>query len=148
MEVFKQFRDTKYRVSDKGKVVGATGKELKPFLRNGYVRASLYMEKKKINFSVHRMVYETFVGTIPEGMDVNHKNFKKRHNYVSNLELVSRRENVTYRKNKRESVKYTGVYFHKPSGKFRAKLYVNKKYKYLGDFNSAEDARDAYQNVN
>ena len=38
-----------------------------------------------------------------------------------------------------------GVYFHKPSGKFRARLNINGKRKHLGYFTTPEEAFQAYK---
>lgn len=41
-----------------------------------------------INKFAHIVVYETFVGPIPKGYDVHHKNHIKTDNRVENLELI------------------------------------------------------------
>lgn len=45
------------------------------------------------SFLVHRLVYETFVGVIPDDMIINHKNGKKNDNRLANLELATKSEN-------------------------------------------------------
>lgn len=44
-------------------------------------------------FNAHRLVYEAFVGLIPEGMQINHKNGIKDDNRPENLEVVTASEN-------------------------------------------------------
>ena len=44
--------------------------------------------------SVHRLVFQAFHGTMPEGTTVNHKNGDKEDNRLINLEPASVRENV------------------------------------------------------
>jgi ribosome-binding protein aMBF1 (putative translation factor) len=44
-------------------------------------------------FNAHRLVYEVFVGPIPEGMQINHKNGIKDDNRPENLEVVTASEN-------------------------------------------------------
>lgn len=62
---------------------------------------------KKVNISkigkksgkqmyVHRLVAELFLGGIPDGMQVNHKDGNKENNHVSNLEVVSAKENIKH----------------------------------------------------
>lgn len=46
----------------------------------------------KLGF-VHRLVATHFIGNIPKGMTVNHKDGNKLNNHVDNLEIVSRSEN-------------------------------------------------------
>lgn len=45
------------------------------------------------NKYVHRLMYETFVGSIPDGMQINHINHKKDDNRLENLELVTASDN-------------------------------------------------------
>ena len=42
---------------------------------------------------IHRLVYETFVGPIPDGLQINHIDHNTHNNNLDNLELVSQREN-------------------------------------------------------
>jgi hypothetical protein len=44
-------------------------------------------------FYVHRIVTEAFIGPIPEGMTVNHKDGDRRNNHASNLEIMTLAEN-------------------------------------------------------
>lgn len=46
--------------------------------------------------SVHRLVTETFLGKIPEGLVVNHKDGNKVNNNLSNLEIVTYSENMKH----------------------------------------------------
>ncbi|QDP39435.1 HNH endonuclease [Radiobacillus deserti] len=43
-------------------------------------------------YYVHRLVAEAFIGPI-DGLEVNHKNGRKKYNYVSNLEIVTPKYN-------------------------------------------------------
>lgn len=47
-------------------------------------------------YKFHRIVYELFVGSIPDGMIVHHKNHKKQNAFVDNLELTTRSKNAKY----------------------------------------------------
>ena len=40
---------------------------------------------------MHRFVFETIKGVIPDGFDINHTNAVKNDNRLSNLELVTRK---------------------------------------------------------
>ncbi|MBQ1572768.1 MAG: HNH endonuclease [Clostridiales bacterium] len=44
----------------------------------------------------HRLVYETFVEKIPDGLQINHIDENKQNNRLDNLEVVTRSENVRY----------------------------------------------------
>jgi hypothetical protein len=45
------------------------------------------------NVKVHRLIWELANGPIPEGMQINHKDFNKANNKLENLELVTNLEN-------------------------------------------------------
>lgn len=62
--------------------------------QKGYNHIVLSSNGKSRTFGAHRLMYEVFVGFIPLGMEINHIDGNKSNNNVSNLELVSRRENM------------------------------------------------------
>lgn len=47
-------------------------------------------------FSVHRIVWESFNGRIPDGMQINHIDECKTRNNLDNLELVTAKENMNW----------------------------------------------------
>jgi hypothetical protein len=62
--------------------------------KRGYIVAPLISgEGKRVNRLVHRLVASAFIGPIPEGMEVNHKNGVKSDNRVENLEYLSPGDN-------------------------------------------------------
>lgn len=70
------------------------GKVLKSVVaRTGYSMVSLWKEGKHLYQSVHRMVWEAFNGKIPDGMQINHIDENKLNPDLSNLELVTSKEN-------------------------------------------------------
>jgi hypothetical protein len=54
----------------------------------------IYLDKAL--YSIHRLVMLAFVGECPEGKEVNHINGKKYDNRLSNLEYVTRSENIRH----------------------------------------------------
>lgn len=108
-----------YEVSDLGRVRrlkilvrggwGANGRLLKTRLRKpvldpkGYLRMVLHtlpdaqgVRRQSANF-VHRLVALAFIGPFPAGKrDINHKDFNRTNNSVSNLEWVSPAENIEH----------------------------------------------------
>ena len=73
------------------------GRILKPDkTKRGYLQVQLCKDGKKKWFSVHRLVYEAFNGTIPDGMQVNHINEIKTDNSLWNLNLMTPKENTNW----------------------------------------------------
>lgn len=83
-----------------------------------YMRITLYWNRTKKEFPVHRLVFEAFSGPIPEGCQINHKNGRKHDNRPENLEAMTPSENQkhSYRVLNRVKVTLPG------SDHFNAKL--------------------------
>lgn len=60
---------------------------------NGYHELSLNINCKSKSFYVHRLVVEAWLGDIPKGFCVNHKDGCKSNNRLDNLEIVTYSEN-------------------------------------------------------
>lgn len=60
----------------------------------GYRVVSLWRENRGKSHLIHRLVWEAFNGKIPESMEINHIDGTKTNNHLSNLELVTRPENI------------------------------------------------------
>jgi hypothetical protein len=117
---------------------------------NGYLRVRLsskYSYRK--THKIHVLVATHFLGHEPDGTTrivVDHIDEDKHNNHVSNLQLISNRENVSRSTGKGTS-KYTGVSLDKRNAKkpWRAAIRINGKKIYLGNFEKEEDAAKAYQ---
>lgn len=84
-----------YWINQDGRVVNEkTRKILVPSERNGYLRLNFSYEKKNYKRSLHRILYETFIGQIPEGMLVDHIDGNRLNNSLSNLRLVTQSDNM------------------------------------------------------
>lgn len=72
-------------------------KILKPQINHrGYYRVNLYKNSIQNNYYIHRLVFEAFNGPIPEGLQVNHINEIKTDNRLSNLNLMTAKENINW----------------------------------------------------
>ena len=96
-----------YQASNLGKIkslerIDALGhrlkeKILKPGITHkGYYRVALCKNSIRKFFYVHRLVWEAFNGTIPEGLQVNHISERKSENRLSNLNLMTPKENSNW----------------------------------------------------
>ena len=87
----------RFRKGKNGSLAPVKERILKPKLtHNGYYLIGLYKNSIQKFYYVHRLVYEAFNGTIPEGLQVNHINEIKTDNRLSNLNLMTAKENVNY----------------------------------------------------
>jgi hypothetical protein len=88
-----------YEVSNIGRVKSLKfGKEkILKLLHAGrdrrYFQVILSKGNAKKQLFVHRLVYEAFVGLIPEGLTIDHIDCNPRNNTVENLQVLTREEN-------------------------------------------------------
>lgn len=76
---------------DTGKIIHATTKRISSAISNrGYAKITL--DKK--TYSIHRLIYEQFNGPIPENYDIDHIDDNKINNKLSNLQALTRADNV------------------------------------------------------
>jgi len=69
---------------------------------NDYQKVHLYLKGKRYACYVHRLVYSSFNDDMTSALQINHKDFNKSNNNLSNLELVTCKENTQhYIKNKK-----------------------------------------------
>lgn len=101
-EIWKDIPDYegKYQGSNYGRIkslnYNRTGKEQILKLtknKNGYLMVGLSNHNVCKLYYVHRLIWTTFNGAIPEGYEINHKSECKTDNRLDNLELVTRKEN-------------------------------------------------------
>ena len=86
----------RYKIGSNGEIMNKRGLLLKQSLDiDGYKRITLYNGNKK-TYRVHRLVVEHFIGSIPCDKEVNHIDYDRTNNHISNLEIVSHLENVRH----------------------------------------------------
>ena len=92
-----------YMVSNTGKVKSMNYRRsgvpgiLTPSNHRGYLCVYIRnADKKSKNHRVHRLVWEAFVGPIPEGLQINHKDENKCNNSLENLEVMTPKQNINY----------------------------------------------------
>ena len=83
-----------YQINENGVVKNKNGKIIAQNLcKGGYLRVHLWKNGKGFHKLVNRLVYETFISKIPNGMQVNHIDENKMNNNILNLNLMSSAEN-------------------------------------------------------
>ena len=68
--------------------------------KDGYLEVCLSIvdecgQHRRIYKRVHRLVWETFNGLIPDGLTIDHIDSNKQNNCLSNLRLLTRKENTS-----------------------------------------------------
>jgi len=126
-------------------------KNLKPIQMKLSINSRMYLvvglrkNKKTKTFKVHQLITMAFLNHKPCGQKlvVDHINEDKLDNRLSNLRLITHRENLSRYKN--VSSKYAGVYFEKKSNKWRSRISINNKLISIGSFDCELKAAKAYQ---
>lgn len=99
-EIYKIIPDTNdlYEASNLGNVRRVGGKAHSTKMRSdGYIRIGLYITPcVQHKYYVHRLVASAFMGKIPDGYEVNHKDGNRANNRVDNLEIVTPAENMMH----------------------------------------------------
>lgn len=95
MEEFREIKNHPgYFVSNLGRIRKGNDKIMStPTNSKGYVIFVAMLNGKRVSRALHRVVAEAFLGDIA-GAEVDHLDFDKTNNAVSNLEIVSRQENM------------------------------------------------------
>lgn len=114
----------------------------------GYIRVRLNGKC----YQAHRIIYEMHYGRIPELMEIDHINHDRADNKIENLRIVTVKEN---RKNQSRSSKnssgVTGVSWHKGTGKWLVRAYLDGSKNYGGLFIEIGDAiaarNDLYESL-
>ena len=133
------------------------------FVTGGYLSVRLTKDKKSKGKRVHRAVAEAFIQNPGKKETVNHKDFDKTNNHVSNLEWMTNAENINHafkngrfksssirkrsiKKNMPLTSKYMGVHYDTKKDRFIAQITYNGVNNYLGTFKKEIDAAIAYKN--
>jgi len=91
----KQYKDTPYFVTEDGKIFGIRGHQLKLNANSsGYF--NIYSTRLKKNFTIHRMVAELYVPNPLNKPHINHIDGNRLNNHYTNLEWVTRSENMKH----------------------------------------------------
>ena len=88
---------SRFKKGKNGSSVTVKERILKPKINScGYFQVGLFKNSIGKFYMVHRLVFETFNGSIPEGLQVNHINEIKSDNRLSNLNLMTPKENTNF----------------------------------------------------
>ncbi len=106
-----------------------------------YARYNVWNPETKRNrtISLHQTIAKT-----PKGMVTDHKNQDTLDNTCGNLRIVNHSQNQWNRPvQKNSTTGIRGVFFHKRDKYFTASIRINSKLKWLGKFETKEEAAKA-----
>jgi len=103
---------------------------------NGYIQMLLYVNKKQYKLFGHQFAWYCEYKECVEMLD--HINRIKTDNRICNLRAVTNQQNQF------NLSKAKGYTFIKKYNKYQSQITTNQKIKYLGWFNTEEEARQAY----
>lgn len=128
-----------------GTKVLSEGKILNPALDSGYRRLALCKHGKRKPYFVHQLIAITFLSynLNNKELSVDHIDGNKENNNLTNLQIITNRENVSKYFNTKLS-DYIGVTWNKLNKKWRANICVNGKRTSLGSFIDEHEAGKAY----
>jgi len=113
-------------------------RKLKPRkIKGGYLQVKLCKDGERNHLVIHRLVYQAFVGKIPEGMEIDHIDRNPSNNKLDNLRLVTHQQNMF-------NIYGKGYYLNKVSNKWQAQIRLNYKRIHIGMFDTEAEARAAY----
>lgn len=102
----------------------------------GYIRTQL----KGVRYGNHLIIYTLHYGEVPDGKVVDHKDGVTSNNRPDNLRLASNNQNMW---NSRGKNLHKGVNLYR-NGKYRASIGYFGKVIHLGYFDTAEEAKEVY----
>lgn len=89
-----------FLISDEGILYKKTNGKIKIVKlfhdKDGYLVTKIQQNKKRISIKVHRLVFSHFMDENIENKEINHIDGNKKNNKLSNLEIVSRLENMRH----------------------------------------------------
>ena len=79
--------------------------------KSGYLYIGLFynngIKSKKYWFRAHRLIYQTLIGEIPKGFEIDHISGDRHDNSISNLRLVTHSQNMLLSHARKRELKQT-----------------------------------------
>ena len=98
---------------------------------------------KKVNKYIHRLVAEAFILNAENKKEVDHIDCNRSNNHLSNLRWATIQENRQYSWDKTRTK--GGIKFDKRLNRWIARITINNERKYLGCFQTKEEAEKVLQ---
>lgn len=138
----------KYSVSNYGQVRNDKNGKLLPQRNNGYgyYIVDLRADGIRNTAKIHRLVAQAFCSNENQYEIVDHIDRNPINNHFLNLRWCTQSQNNRNRNKKADcSSRYIGVSFNMENKKWRARLSINRKLIYLGQYDTEEEAYEAFK---
>lgn len=116
---------------------------------DGYRAVTFTLNNTRKLYKVHQLVAMAFLNHMPDRTQkivVDHIDNDKSNNKLSNLQLITQRQNAS-KDRKNTTSKYTGVCWEKFTNKWVAHITINGKNKKIGRFEKEIEASNAYNEI-
>jgi hypothetical protein len=135
-----------YEASNLGRIRNCKrNKILKKSNCGGYEIVMLYNNGKGKIFGVHRLIWWSFNKFLStRALVIDHINHDKKDNRLSNLQILTQRQNTSKQIRETSSI-YPGVTYRKDSDKWRARVQFNGRVFNIGSFKTESLAYEAYR---
>jgi hypothetical protein len=120
-----------------GEIRGVYGKVITAKKKCGYSYVSLTYECKAYFILGHRLAWFLHYGNLPNN-SIDHIDGNRTNNKIDNLRDVTNQQNQWNRTTAK------GYTWTEKRSKFHAQIQINGKVKFLGRFNTEQEARNAY----
>jgi hypothetical protein len=136
----KVFEDGKILVLGKHKNKGLYYEKKPDKSNQGYLQLALNDNGNCKRFKVHRIIAMVYLGLDIDDKKqiIDHIDNNGKNNNMNNLRIVTQQENCFNR------ITTKGYSFNKKLNNWRASIKINYKTKYLGSFDTKQEAKNAY----
>lgn len=146
-EGFKQIANRPlYLINKDGVVISSKGSAVKILTQTKQKTGYLAVRLDGQNLLVQKLLYEAYIGVVPDGFCLDHIDGNRNNNSLSNLRICSKEQNNQNRSKNQtrvDAIPFKGVY-KTPEGRYESKLKSKGVRHYMGRFDSMEEAAIAY----
>jgi len=150
MEIWKEIPEyPNYKISTQGRIKSSWFSKSRIMKQSidgrGYKYVNLTNDKP-LRIVVHKLMALTFIklDLYSDGLVIDHIDNNRTNNRITNLQLISQREN-TSKDQKNRTSDYIGVFWDRTNRSWRARIRINGDSIALGTYKTEIDAAEAYK---